>query len=616
MPMRPRPSLFLAILFLASPCWASTPEKVVVVASDQDRDLARLVSDSLGASLVVTEWGKFSRGYEEKIRSYGAEKLIIIGGIYAVPRGFEALGLPSMRVGGVDRIETAKLVLEKFFKVEARTYVMPREEQVADFIKDNPGRKAVVALGNSEVSQRWGRYYSSKLGRYMRITEAKTYTRDEAPREVELIIAVGNADNNPMVKSLWARTALPDELTYFPIIYLSRVEGVDVLFILGSDQNIFFTQRSMEELDLLRISSRDAVVFIALVSLILIWLRKTESNPRYFAAISAILGIFVLQALSRLDEFALIYDSLYVYFDGALALYFNGAYDTILVGRSVPGTSYLTYFYFLLTSPNDVNAHLLTVVLALWIIAASYHIATRVLDRNSGVAAALLLVTNPFFYDRTAFFASEIPFAAFLLASMWLLSREGRRFLVGGALALAGAALIRPVGLLLYPAASLALLRARRAGDVALVTSSLALFLALTQSAVPFVQSIEAYSREALLKAEIFPPFSTMAHNAKQSAMFILLMATPVMLPGFFRRNGTRFESVSVIYASLQAASLLVWADFFARYLFPLLPLAVILTTTGVIGLRRKWISVTLLVVALAMNFFMLFSGYRYPLKM
>ncbi len=602
----------LVILFLSAPAWAS--ESIVVVASDQDEDVARLVADSLGGALVVTEWGRFSEEYGRSIRERGAGRLIIIGGIYAVPKRFEELGIPSARVGGIDRIETAKLVLERFFKAKARSPVMPGVKNVVDYIKDSTHRKAVVSLGNSEVSQRWGRYYASKLGRYMKLSEVRTYTEGDAPRDAELIIAIGNADNNPTVEELWPRMGMPPELTYFPIIYLSRGLDFDVLFISGSDQNIFFTQRGIERLDLLRISPRDALVFAALLLLTLLWLRRAEVDNRYFAALSLLLGAFLLQALNRLEKFELIYDSLYVYFDGALALYFDGAYDTILAGRSAPGTSYLTYLYFLLTSPNDVNAHLLTVILSLWILAACYLLATRVLDRKSGIAAAVLLATNPFFYDRMAFFASEIPFVALLLASLWFLSTDGRIAQAGGPLALAGAALIRPVGLLLYTAALFGLLRSRRVKDAALFTAYLSLFLLLVQSAVPFFGTIEAYSREALLKAEEFSPWAMMARNVKQSALLVFLMATPAMFPGFLRRHGTRFEGMAIAYAILHATSLLTWADFFARYLFPLLPLAIILTTTGILGLKHRNLSVALLAIALATNLYMLFSGYRYPI--
>lgn len=574
-----------------------------------------LVANSLGGALVVTEWGRFNEEYVQRIREHGAGRLIIIGGIYAVPKRFEELGIPSTRVGGIDRIETAKLVLERFFKAEARSSVMPGVKNVADYIKDSTHRKAVVSLGNSEVSQRWGRYYASKLGRYMKLSEVRTYTEGDAPRDAELIIAIGNADNNPTVEELWPRTGMPPELTYFPIIYLSRGLDFDVLFISGSDQNIFFTQRGLERLDLLRISQRDALVFAALLLLTLLLLGRAEADNRYFAALSLVLGAFLFQAINRLEKFELIYDSLYVYFDGALSLYFNGAYETILAGRSAPGTSYLTYLYFLLTSPNDVNAHLLTVILSLWILAACYLLATRVLDRNSGIAAAVLLATNPFFYDRMAFFASEIPFATFLLASMGALSADGRIARVGGALALAGAALVRPVGLLLYPAALFGLLRSRMVKDAALLTAYLSFSLLLVQSAVPFFGTIEAYSREALLKAEEVSPWAMMARNATQSALLVFLMATPAMFPGFFIRHGTRFERIAMAYVTLHITALLAWADFFARYLFPLLPLAIILTTTGILGLKHRKLSAALLAIALAMNLYMLFSGYRHPIE-
>ncbi len=602
----------LAITVLWGSAWASTPRQVVV-SSSQDYDIAKLVSDSLESTLVVTEWGRFTEDDAERVLELNAEKLIIIGGIYAVPKGVEELGVSFERVGGGDRIETARLALERFFEVRARSYALPSKSEIRRFISESGERKAYIVLGDSAVSQRWGKYYSSKLDHYIQVEELRA--GEKLPEDLRVLIAVGNVGNNKLISEHWSTTNLPPELTYFPIVYLKRSEEFDILFICGSDQNLFFTQRVFEDMNLQRIAPRGALVFLILVLFQFIWLARSEKDPRYLGALALVAVVFLLLHLRSLEKAKLAWDSLYVYFDGALSLSFLGQYETILTGRSAPGTSYLTFIYFLLTSPSDGNAHLLTLLLALWILLVSYSLSTKILGKQAGLAAALLLATNPFFHDRISYFASEVPFAAFTLTTLWVLSGERHGTPILGGLLLAFSAFIRPSALLLYPAALIYLSYRRELKELLLFSASSIFFLLTFEALASLSSVISAYSIEIAVKTG-YSPLSpdVIVHNARQALLFSFLLINPLLTPGLFlRRYETRFEGISLAYTLLHLASLSLWIGVSSRYLFPLLPVLTIIQTTGIVGTKEKriWVFIP---AALALNIYMLLTGYRYPI--
>jgi len=205
--------LFLSIIVLSA-FEPVSAEGITVLSSDQDYDIAKLVTESMEASLVVTQWGELTSEDVQKIDDANPEKLIIIGGPYAVPQRAESLGISSERVGGGDRIETARLALERFFQVNARSYVLPSQELVRDYFLDAKDKNAVFFIGEGSVNERWGRYYATKLGEYFQdfsiLTPAEQNTYKAS--EVQTIIAIGNVDNNHFIAQSWP-ASLPTELT-------------------------------------------------------------------------------------------------------------------------------------------------------------------------------------------------------------------------------------------------------------------------------------------------------------------------------------------------------------------------------------------------------------------
>jgi len=107
----------LAVLLLASFVFAVD---TVVVSSDNEADVsAAEVAAGTNASLVTVEWGSESSDAVSKITALNPKKVIIIGGLLAIPVGLEskikAKFASVERLNGEDRYETAALIAERFF---------------------------------------------------------------------------------------------------------------------------------------------------------------------------------------------------------------------------------------------------------------------------------------------------------------------------------------------------------------------------------------------------------------------------------------------------------------------------------------------------------------------
>lgn len=605
--------LVLFIIFL-TPGFVSA-DNITVVASDQDYDIAKLVSASLNAELVVTQWGMIRVEDVERIIDDNPEKLVIIGGPYAVPSSVEALGIGYERVGGGNRIETARLSLKRFFQVRTRSYVLPSEDVVREYLLGSRGKSAVFLIGNSTVSERWGRYYAVKLGDYFKDTTVLTVGAGDVkpPTGTQTVVAVGNADNNPFVSQRWP-TSLPPELTYFPLVYLKHEGNRDILFIVGSDQNIFFTQRTLESMGLKKLRPRDLLVFLLLASLLFALVHRSSKSWLALPVLIATGVVFILSELRRIPQSELSWDSLYVYFDGALALSFIDGYETILSGRSSPGTSYLTYLYFLPTSPTDINAIMLTMLMALTVLLLSYIIGMDLMNRRNGIAIMFILYANPYFRDRIPIYASEMPFAAFTLLALIALSvRSTRRAALGGIL-IALSSVIRPSGLLLYPATVSYLMYHKQMREATTITVALGLSLLALQILAPTMGVLSAYSTEMSVKGQYqFNPLELVGNLNEVLRHFVLILGVS-LAPGLFIRKYTgRFDGMASLYVLLHLVGMVFWVDVSARYVFPVIPMATIITVTHINDLQNQILRRGLLLGAIVINLYMSITGYRFP---
>jgi hypothetical protein len=589
-------------------------EGIKVVASDQDYDIAKLVSSSLNAGLVITQWGVLSDEDIQRIIEGNPEKLIIIGGPYAVPRGVETLGLHYERVGGGNRLDTARLALERFFQVKAKSYVLPSDRVVHEYILGSSERNAVLLVGGGTVSERWGKYYGVKLRDYFKNVEVLFAEAVNAgyPTDGQTIIAVGNAENNPFISRFWP-TSLPKELTYFPLIYLQQEEDGDLLFIVGSDQNIFFTQRTFEGMGLKRLRPEDFLVFIIMALGLIAMVSRSSKLKWNFPILVAVGIVFILLEVRRISEAYLTWDSLYVYFDGALSLSFLGDYETIMTGRSSPGTSYLTYLYFLLTSPIDVNAFLLTLLMSLTVLLLGYATGTKLLNRWNGFVIMVILYTNPYFRDRIPIYSSEMPFAAITLIALAALSAQSRRGVASGGFLIALSSAIRPSGLLLYPSAVALMLRRRRLHETATLTTATVISMIVLQLFAPTMGVIEAYSTEIFVKEQdAFNPLK-LYQDARDVLRYFILTLGVALVPGFLiMRNMGRFLEISSLYVLFHLLGIVLWVGVSSRYVFPVIPIATIITITSLNGLKSPLIRWSLLVMAIGINLYMTITGYRF----
>jgi preprotein translocase subunit SecG len=498
--------------------------------------------------------------------------------------------------------------------VKAKSYVLPSDRVVHEYILGSSERNAVLLVGGGTVSERWGKYYGVKLRDYFKNVEVLFAEAVNAgyPTDGQTIIAVGNAENNPFISRFWP-TSLPKELTYFPLIYLQQEEDGDLLFIVGSDQNIFFTQRTFEGMGLKRLRPEDFLVFIIMALGLIAMVSRSSKLKWNFPILVAVGIVFILLEVRRISEAYLTWDSLYVYFDGALSLSFLGDYETIMTGRSSPGTSYLTYLYFLLTSPIDVNAFLLTLLMSLTVLLLGYATGTKLLNRWNGFVIMVILYTNPYFRDRIPIYSSEMPFAAITLIALAALSAQSRRGVASGGFLIALSSAIRPSGLLLYPSAVALMLRRRRLHETATLTTATVISMIVLQLFAPTMGVIEAYSTEIFVKEQdAFNPLK-LYQDARDVLRYFILTLGVALVPGFLiMRNMGRFLEISSLYVLFHLLGIVLWVGVSSRYVFPVIPIATIITITSLNGLKSPLIRWSLLVMAIGINLYMTITGYRF----
>ncbi len=100
-------------IFLITPIYSEQTSKALVLVSDNEADLivAKYFASVISAQMLIVPWGTFPSNIEEEIMQVAPLKVVIIGGVLAVPEEAETflkeMNIPFIRLGGKDRVETS-----------------------------------------------------------------------------------------------------------------------------------------------------------------------------------------------------------------------------------------------------------------------------------------------------------------------------------------------------------------------------------------------------------------------------------------------------------------------------------------------------------------------------
>lgn len=615
--------LFSSIISPISPTYAVSDGTAVVVSTSQDYDIAKLLSDTLDVPLVIVEWGKIAPDDLESIKSFKPERMIIVGGTIAVPDEIEKIGIPFERFGGGNRIATINLVMERFFNFSTNgNYILPGKAEFTDFLENSGERTAIVVPGNSPVSHRWGRYYGSKLGDYFKKTYVLDGSNPAGPTDLisltdltefieknnittPVVIATGNPGNNPVIKSNWQKTGAVKEAAALPLVYLLKHDDADYIFITGTDQNIFYNQKSLEKIGIVRPDPRGLLFFGFVFLLVLLLLFHIEKDPRFRLLSSALLLVGSFFYIRKIFGAATIgWDSLYVYFDGALSLYYLGQYETISDVKALPGMSFITYAFFLFTGVKDFNAHLLSIVFLLLIVVSVHGLARKRYGSLTGFLLSLTIISNPYILDYTLEFGSDIPFVAMSIFSFYGITTFKNKLRYVFYLLLFYSLLIKPIGLLLVFAIYFFYFERKGLANLLGLALPSFLFLGLLD------RNIKGYINELEIFQYLNP--SDIVGYMAQYALGLLIILNPFIallvlskLVEFKRLDG--MEKTVLYYSGFVFLSVSIWIYFSLRYLLPIIPFLVLLA-----GSRTNKHQNKLLVLAALFNLALIISGYRF----
>jgi len=556
-----------------------TAGSIMIVSCNQDEDIAKLLSESLQAPYLIIECGKFTQEVKNEIRKINPERLIIIGGRFAVPYDAEKLGIRYERIGGKNRIETAQNVLNRFFNFSIQeSYILPSTSEVQNFLINSKASKLHVFIGNSSVSHRWGAYYTKRLEDYF-----QTIISHEESSLNRPALLIGNTENNGIIKNYWNITGLPEAASMLPLVYLKD----DILFITGTDQNIFFNQRAFEKIEPREYNIRELLVFFILLVGILAFLTFFLKQYEKMLISGIILGFTLFYLYYIPPKGQLIWDSLYLYFDGAISLLFNGKYETILTGRGLPGTSFLTYLYFLLSGPSDINANLLILLLSIFILSATYIITYRMFGRKAAITALILLLSNPLFNKQTLLYSSDIPFTALTLATILTIIFKSKYSPLASGIFLGFSMLIRPSAAILIP---LLLYHYKSVKEKISLLISIPLFIVGIQT----LGGVSGYLTELTVKSPIITAYTL--DYIKSFFQETGILAAPLLLIGMYK-----YRNILSQYTLLHLVALLFWVTYDTRYILPIIPFAAMLQSS-IFSLTKTKFLIVLVIATIILN--------------
>ncbi|AIF69730.1 hypothetical protein PAP_06675 [Palaeococcus pacificus DY20341] len=510
--------------------------KTLVVSSYQDETIARYLASYLNATVVLIPWGSRDVQYLEEIKSQNPDKLIIVGGIYAVPKDFEFGSFE--RYGGKDRLETAKIVLEYFFNFSSPSNIVvyPSKEAVWEYIKE--GGEWEIVEGNSSVALRWSKLIQNELHKY-------------SGKEKRLVL-VGNVQNNALLNETWSEIGeLPEVYTLYPSIVLMN----GTLFITGSDENLPLIERFFEENK--DVGGEDILKFSLLLLVLVLAFFVALDDRRFYLAALILTAVWVLYSI---EAFVLAWDSLFVYFDGALSLSYLGHYETIIGGRGFPGLSYLFLAFFRVFSPT-VESVILYQIFMLFLLLSSLFLFFK--NKELAFISYLLILTIPLFRQYTYTISTELTFLTFLLLSLAFLRYKTAKSTILASASASLGALVRFQALIL-PLISLALFR--DVYGILFILASLSFYFGLT-----FVthRGFWGYISEASSKGITS---SLVVSNAQFYLPKLLLNGfVPIVLLIWHFAKGKRGLTPVLSLAIFYALAPLVWVAQDERYLLPTL---------------------------------------------
>ena len=522
-------AFLMLLLLLASPVSAKT----LIVSADQDETIAQYLASYLNATLILIPWGSQDSLYLEQIKAQNPDRLIIVGGRYAVPRMFEVGNFE--RYGGKDRLETAQIVLEHFFNLSKPQdiVVYPSKEEVIKFIRE--GGEWEIVSGNSSVALRWSYLIENELSRY-------------EGNEKKLVL-VGNVKNNPLLNQTWEREELPEVYTFYPSIILMN----GTLFITGSDENLPLIERFFEENK--DFDRNESLKLGVLLLVLLIGFLFTVKNKWLYLGAWLLTAVWILYSI---DAFKIAWDTLFVYLDGALSLKYLGHYETIIGGRGFPGLSYLLFVFFHLFKPT-VESAIFYQLFMLSLLLCSLFIFFK--NEELALISYLFLLSIPLFREYAYTLSTELTFLTLLTISLSLLKVRGIQNTIIASFSLALAGLARFQALILP---FIILILFRDAYGLLFLMTSIAFYFGIGFSAR---EGFMAYLGEASSKGI---NNTLIVSNFKfYLPVFLLYSLLPLLLLIWSFFKGRRKPTPSLGLAIFYTMAPLFWVAQDERYILP-----------------------------------------------
>ena len=224
-----------------------------------------------------------------------------------------------------------------------------------------------IVPGDEPWARGWAKYVDAKL------SEVKSHGDD-------VLVLVGNVDNNPDMARVWNRTGLPPSLSFRPSVVVLN----DTILITGSENNIYITWEAFS--DIWRLSRASMIVFGAVIILIftIFFLRLREPSSHaewsFVASVSAIFVWLLLPSkVAPSDKFLR-------FFGSALAFSEGG-------NPNSPSAMVVGYIFRYLT-PTDETIWLIHWVLIFLVTGLFFYIAPR-RQRELGFISFGLVFATP-----------------------------------------------------------------------------------------------------------------------------------------------------------------------------------------------------------------------------
>jgi hypothetical protein len=379
----------------------SVNAKTVVVASDQDSALAYQLSNHLNSSTIIIPWGSTNKKYLDDIKSLNPDKIIIIGGTAAVPDIYNYGNYT--RYAGKNRMDTAYIILSRFYNINRSEDLIyyPSKNLILSKLHEKNHTWKIIS-GNSPVSKKWSKYVFYSLNADKDTSNKKSNNT--------ILVYIGNVDNNPQMKSNWDMD-LPCIVSFCPaIIYYNNT-----LYITGSDENLPIAIGRLFEKHY-DYNFNDLLLFFAILLITFVIFYRYIKSPYYIIA----LIISILWIFWHKHSFGIVWDSLFVYLDGALSLLYMGHYETIINVRGFSGLSYILYIWFIIFKPSLESIIFYQIYIFFILIGTLFLYFKR---KILALLILLILITSQLFTKYVLMFSTELTFITFLALILYFLKK-------------------------------------------------------------------------------------------------------------------------------------------------------------------------------------------------